>query len=421
MPFVFQDDLSRREAIGLIAAAGGIAAAPASALSLPEGIEPFKVAVPPSAIDELRLRLRLTRLPSRETAPGWVQGVPLDKAVALLAYWRDHYDWRRCERRLNNFPQFRTVIDGVAIHFLHVRSRHANALPMVMTHGWPGSVIEFLDVIGPLTDPTAHGGKAEDAFHLVIPSHPGFAWSDKPTATGWTIGRTAAVWTVLMQRLGYDRWVAQGGDWGSGVTHALAHQRPPGLLAAHVNLPFVIPETLPPGSTMDEVTAFIALDRLMNDGFSYFRQQGTRPQTLAYALADSPAGQAMWIYEKFQAWTDNHGQAEDALSLDQMLDDISIYWFTNAGASSARIYWENSAHNGAAPRRNFDAGRIDLPMAATVFPREYYRAPKAWAEARWPNLLYWGEAERGGHFAAFEQPAIFTREVRSAFRSIQRS
>ncbi len=224
-----------------------------------------------------------------------------------------------------------------------------------------------------------------------------------------------------MQRLGYGRWVAQGGDWGSGVTHALAHQRPAGLLAAHVNLPFVVPDTLPADPTPEEAAAIKAADFLLNNGFGYFHEQGTRPQTIAYALADSPIGQAMWIYEKFQAWTDNRGEPEDALTTDQMLDDISVYWFTNAGASSARLYWEQSDHSGAPRRRGFDAGRIELPMAATVFPKEFFRAPRKWAEARWSKLIYWNEADRGGHFAAFEQPGIFVNEMRQAFRGVRQA
>jgi pimeloyl-ACP methyl ester carboxylesterase len=394
-----------------IAEAQGLHLAPAS----PE-ITPFRVDVPQVAIDDLKLRLRLTRLPERETVGAWSQGVPLARAQALAAYWRDHYDWRRIERRINSYPQFRTEIDGLGIHFIHVRSRHPGALPIILTHGWPGSVVEFLDVIGPLTDPTAHGGKAEDAFDVVIPSQPGFGFSDKPSTTGWDVVRTAKAWGTLMQRLGYDRWVAQGGDWGAGVTHALGHVRPAGLIAAHVNWPLVIPAQPPAPLTPDEQACMAAIAAFLNDQFGYFKEQGTRPQTVGYALADSPIGQASWIYEKFQAWTDNRGNPEDALSLDQMLDDISLYWFTNSAASSARIYWENTRNGGG-----FDAGTIELPMAATIFPREIYRAPKAWAEARWPNMFYWNEVDRGGHFAAFEQPQLFSEEMRRAFRTMRQA
>lgn len=423
---------SRRQAFAelgkgaaLAAVATSVMAAPASAneiasaqgLRLPpasSAITPFRAEVPQVAIDDLKLRLRMTRLPERETVSDWSQGVPLDKAKALLAHWRDQYDWRRFERRLNSYPQFRTEIDGLGIHFIHVRSRHKGALPIILTHGWPGSVVEFLDVIGPLTDPTAHGGKAEDAFDVVIPSQPGFGFSDKPTSTGWDVVRTARAWGVLMQRLGYTKWVAQGGDWGAGVTHALGHVRPAGLVAAHVNWPLVIPAQPPATLTPQQQACMAAIGAFLNDQFGYFKQQGTRPQTVGYTLADSPIGQATWIYEKFQAWTDNHGNPEDALSIDQMLDDISLYWFTDSAASSARIYWENTRNGGG-----FDAGTIELPMAATIFPREIYRAPKDWAQARWPNMFYWNEVDRGGHFAAFEQPQLFAEEMRRAFAKIR--
>lgn len=377
-------------------------------------ITPFKVDVPQEEIDDLRRRLKRARLPEKETVTDWSQGVPLAAAEALIAYWRDQYDWRKFEKRINAYPQFRTEIDGLGIHFIHVKSKHQNALPIILTHGWPGSVVEFLKVIGPLTDPTAHGGSAEDAFDVVIPSQPGFGFSDKPTAEGWNVVRTAKAWGVLMQRLGYTKWVAQGGDWGSGVTHALGHIRPEGLVAAHVNWPLVFPEKFPENPTPEEQRAIEAAGNFANDQFGYFKEQATRPQTIGYALADSPTGQAMWIYEKFQAWTDNDGKVEDVLSRDEMLDDISLYWFTNTAASSARIYWENARNSGG-----FDAGRIELPMAATIFPKEIYRAPKAWAEAHWPNLFYWNEVDKGGHFAAFEQPQLFSEEMRKAFKSIR--
>jgi pimeloyl-ACP methyl ester carboxylesterase len=380
-----------------------------------DAITAFKVAVPQAAITDLKLRLSLARFPEKATVEGWTQGVPLDRAKAVVAYWKDRYDWRAFERRINTFQQFRTRIDGLGIHFIHVRSRHADAMPIVLTHGWPGSVVEFLKVIGPLTDPTRYGGKAEDAFHVVIPSMPGFGFSDKPTEAGWDVVRTAKAWGVLMKRLGYRRWVAQGGDWGSGVTHALAHVRPEGLVAAHTNWPFVFPDTPPANPTPAEAAAYAQAGVFADQQFGYFKEQATKPQTIGYALADSPVGQAMWIYEKFQAWTDNKGNPEDALNLDEMLDDITLYWLTNTSASSARIYWQNSQGKPA----GFSAGRIELPMAATIFPKEIYRAPKAWAQALWPNLIYWNEVEHGGHFAAFEQPAIFADEMRKAFRSMR--
>lgn len=400
----------------LVGAAQAQPAAPALPAAM-EAITPFRVAIPQAALDDLHRRLASTRWPEKETVADWSQGVPLAKAQALVAHWRDRYDWRRFEARLNGFPQFRTALDGIDIHFIHLKSRHPEALPIILTHGWPGSIVEFLDIIEPLTDPTRFGGRPEEAFHVVVPSLPGFGFSGKPAEAGWDVVRTAKAWATLMQRLGYTKWVAQGGDWGSGVTHALAHLRPDGLAAAHVNWPFVFPETMPANPTTEEKTAMDAAGRFIGDGAGYFREQATRPQTVSYALADSPVGQAMWIYEKFQAWTDNKGNPEDALSLDRMLDDITLYWLTDSAASSARIYWQNSQGKPA----GFSAGRIELPMAATIFPKEIYRAPKAWAEAVWPNLIYWNEVDRGGHFAAFEQPALFTAEMRKAFAGVRRA
>jgi epoxide hydrolase len=376
-------------------------------------VVPFKLHVPQAALEDLKKRLGDTRWPEKEPVTDWSQGVPLAKARALMEYWRDRHDWRRFEARANSFPHFRTRIDGLGIHFIHARSSHANAIPIVLTHGWPGSFVEFLEVIGPLTEPTRFGGNADDAFHVVIPSLPGFAFSDKPSETGWDVERIAKAWVTLMQRLGYERWVAQGGDWGSGVTHALAHLRPPGLIAAHVNWPFVFPAKLPENPTPAEKRAFERAAWFREEQSGYFREQATRPQTIGYAVADSAAGQALWIYEKFQAWTDNRGNPEDALSIDAMLDDISLYWFTNTAASSARMYWENT-QSGLA---SLSAGRIELPMAASIFPREIFSPPKAWAEALWPNLFYWNELDKGGHFAAFEQPKLFVGEMRNAFKS----
>ena len=376
-------------------------------------VEPFSVSVPQHAIDGLEQRLELTRWPERETVGDWSQGVPLKKAQALIAYWRDQYDWRQFESRVNAFPHYRTQIDGLGIHFIHVRSPHPNALPIILTHGWPGSFVEFMEVIGPLSDPTRFGGRAEDAFHVVVPSLPGFAFSDKPTETGWNIDRIARAWATLMQRLGYDRWVAQGGDWGARVTHALAHQQPQGLIAAHVNWQFVFPASLPDNPTPAELRALERASWFGKDQSGYFREQATRPQTIGYLLADSAAGQALWIYEKFQAWTDNQGNPEDAVGLEAMLDNISLYWFTNTAGSSARIYWESTR----AGLTTFSEGRIELPMAASVFPHEIFCPPKAWADALWPNLFYWNELDKGGHFAAFEQPALFTEEMRKTFRS----
>ncbi len=405
------------EAAALLAASPIICARTADALLQPatEALTPFRVRVPQAALDDLKRRLAGVRWPERETVTDWSQGVPLGKAQALIAYWRDRYDWRRFETQLNAYPQFRTRVDGLGIHFLHVQSRHENALPLLITHGWPGSIVEFMKIIGPLTDPTRYGGTAEDAFHLVIPCLPGFGFSDKPAENGWDAVRIAKAWGALMQRLGYSKWVAQGGDWGSAVTHALGHLRPIGLVAAHVNWPLVFPKQLPANPSSDEKLAMDAAAAFNSDQSGYFKEQSTRPQTVAYGLADSPSGQALWIYEKFQAWTDNKGTVESVLSPDEMLDDITLYWLTNTAASAARIYWQNSQASSGA----YSGLRIELPMAATIFPHEIYRAPRSWAEALWPNLIYWAEVDKGGHFAAFEQPALFSEELRKAFKSIR--
>jgi pimeloyl-ACP methyl ester carboxylesterase len=393
----------------------GQAGAAAATASQTEAIVPFRVAVPQAAISDLKHRLSMTRWPERETVADWSQGVPLTKAKELVTYWHDRYDWRRFERKINAYPQFRTTIDGLGIHFIHVKSKHPDAMPMILSHGWPGSVVEFLKVIGPLTDPTAHGGRAEDAFNVVIPSLPGFGWSDKPAETGWDVVRTAKAWGVLMKRLGYTRWVAQGGDWGAGITHALGHVKPEGLIAAHVNWAFVFPDTLPENPTPEEKLAMDRAALFTGDWYGYFKEQATRPQTIGYPLSDSPSGLALWIYEKFQQWTDNPGSVDQVLTTDEMLDDISLYWFTNTAASSARFYWENTRKASA----GFSAGTIDLPMATTMFPKEIFTTPKAWAQAHWPNLIYWNRVDRGGHFAAFEQPQIFTEELRKAFRTVR--
>ena len=376
-------------------------------------IVPFRVAVPDAAIDDLKRRLAATRWPDAETVGDWSQGAPLAAVRALVEHWRDRHDWRAFEARLNAVPQFRTEVDGCGIHFLHVRSPHEGALPLLLTHGWPGSVVEFLDAIGPLTDPTAHGGAAADAFDVVIPSLPGFGWSDRPTAPGWDVPRIARAWAALMGRLGYGRWVAQGGDWGGHITAELARQEPAGLAAIHVNYPLVLPDPLPAaGSTYEEQRAIDGKRSYDEHSSGYKKQQATRPQTLGYGLADSPAGQAAWIYEKFWEWTDNTGAPESALPVAAMLDNIALYWFTNTAASSARIYWENQRHPAA-------TGRIRLPVGASIFPREIFRAPRSWAERTYENLIHWNELDRGGHFAAFEEPDHFVGELRACFRAIR--
>ncbi len=375
-------------------------------------IEAFHLAIPEAALADLRARLDNTRWPEREPVEDSRQGVRLADAQALCAYWRDSYDWRRCEATLNGLGQFRTVIDGLGIHFLHVRSPEPDAIPLIMTHGWPGSVVEFLKVIGPLADPAAHGGSPRDAFHVVVPSLPGYGFSDKPATTGWSVERVAAAWIVLMQRLGYDRYVAQGGDWGSAVTSAMATIRPEELAAIHLNIVIA-----PPGP--DELAALSAaekatlsdLRRFRTDDSGYSAIQSTRPQTLGYGLTDSPAGQAAWIFEKLVEWMDCQGDPLSVVSYDDMLDNIMLYWLPSNAASSARLYWESMA--------NFAAGATDLPVACSNFPKEITRPSRAWAERKYPRLIHWGEPERGGHFAALEQPAIFVDELRQAFRSIR--
>jgi pimeloyl-ACP methyl ester carboxylesterase len=377
-------------------------------------IAAFTYHAPQSALDDLRQRLAHARWPERETVADWSQGVPLARLSALVDYWRTDYDWRRCEATLNGFDQYRTEIDGLGIHFLHVRSPHADALPILITHGWPGSVIEFFKIIGPLTDPTAHGGEVQDAFHVVAPSLPGFGFSDRPAERGWDADRNARAWTELMHRLGYDRYVAQGGDWGSVVTTAMARQRPAGLAGIHLNMPLVIPDPVPTaGLSVEEQRAVDRYQRFLSDGFGYFLQQATRPQTIGYALTDSPVGQAAWIYEKFQAWTDNDGDPEDALTRDEMLDVITLYWLTETAASSARMYLENAEVTGDPPV-------IEMRVGCSIFPREIVPAPRSWAERVYPNLIHWNELDRGGHFAAFEQPALFTRELRDCFRALRK-
>lgn len=377
-----------------------------------EPIVPFSLAIPESALDDLRRRLAATRWPERETVGDWSQGAPLDAVRDLVAYWADGYDWRRCEAMLNGFGQHRTVIDGLGIHFIHVRSPHATALPLIMTHGWPGSVVEFHKVIGPLTDPTAHGGSAADAFHLVIPSLPGYGFSDKPAGTGWNVARVAAAWAVLMRRLGYARYAAQGGDWGSAVTVALGALRPPELSGIHLNM--ITTGAHQPGTDPDpaERAAFAAMAAYQRHESGYAKLQSTRPQTLGYALADSPVGQAAWIYEKLRAWSDCGGDPATVFTADEILDNIMLYWLPNAGASAARLYWE-SLSQGLAGKQ------LDLPVACSIFPRELSCPPRAWAEQAFSNIIHWNTLERGGHFAAFEQPALFVRELRDSLRQLR--
>lgn len=374
-------------------------------------VQPFQLDVPQAELDDLKRRLEQARLPEPATVEGWEQGVPLERMRELIATWRDDYDWRRCEAMLNGFGQYRTEINGLGIHFLHVRSRHQDALPLLLTHGWPGSVIEFHKVIAPLTDPEAHGGRAADAFHLVIPSLPGYGFSDKPAQAGWGVERIARAWGLLMAKLGYDRWVAQGGDWGSTVTVSLGAQRPAGLQAIHLNMLAAMPEKLEEPLDVEEQEALAAFQNYAQVEAGYARQQATRPQTLGYALADSPAGQAAWIYEKFQRWSDCDGDPETVLTRDEILDNIMLYWLSNSGASSGRLYYESMA--------SFRPTRVDLPVGISHFPREIIKAPRKWADRVFPNIIHWNRLELGGHFAAFEQPALFVDELRTCFGKLR--
>jgi len=377
-------------------------------------LSPFTVHVPQTALDDLKRRLAAVRWPDKGSVMDWSQGVPLPRAQEFIEYWRTRYNWRRAESSLNALPQFRTQIDGLGIYFIHVRSKHENALPIILTHGWPGSILEFLQVIEPLADPTAHNGKAEEAFHVVVPSLPGFGFSDKPTEVGWRLPRIANAWAALMARLGYSRYVAQGGDWGAGVTSWMAKQHPSGLAAIHLNLPILFPPPPPPsgGYTAEEQAALAQLVKYGSDGSGYASIQGTRPQTLGYGLADSPVGQAMWIYEKFQAWSDNKGDPAEAISVDRMLDDISLYWLTDTAASSARLYYESFA-------KDFVRMPLEMPVAVSIFKGDLFAPPKVWGDQTYSKLFYWNEVPKGGHFAAFEQPEAFVAELRKSFAEMR--
>jgi pimeloyl-ACP methyl ester carboxylesterase len=385
-------------------------------------VRPFKVNIPEAAIADMRRRIAETRWPDKETVSDQSQGVKLEKLKALVNYWGTDYDWRKAEAKLNAYPQFMTNIDGVNIHFIHVRSKNPNAMPLIMTHGWPGSVFELLKVIGPLTDPTAYGGKAEDAFDLVIPSIPGFGFSGKPAVTGWGSDHIGRAWAELMGRLGYKKYVSQGGDCGSVISQRMAKNGARGLIGIHVNMPATVPpeiatalhngEKAPAGLSPAEKTAFETLDAFYRNSTGYSGMMVTRPETIGYSLADTPVGQAAWMYDEFAGWTFSGGDPEKSLTKDEMLDDISLYWLTNTGASSARIYWEDHSNN-------FNAVDLKIPVAVTVFPGEIYRAPKSWAEKAYHNLIYFNEVAKGGHFAAWEEPQLFTEEIRKAFKSLR--
>jgi pimeloyl-ACP methyl ester carboxylesterase len=392
-------------------------------------IRPFHVSVPEAELTELRRRINATRWPSKELVADRSQGVQLATLQALARYWTTDYDWRKVEARLNALPQFTTEIDGVDIHFLHVRSPHHDALPLIMTHGWPGSVIELLETVGPLTDPTAHGGTPEDAFHLVLPSLPGYGFSGEPTELGWESSRIARAWAELMKRLGYTRYVAQGGDVGAGVTDAMGRQAPEGLLGIHINLliaAIAIKDQLP-AQTEQERAAHDAVNTFMTDGFGYFLEQSTRPQTIGYSLLDSPVGLAAWMldhdtdsyYKISRAFV--NGQPVGNLTRDNIVDNITLYWLTGTGASAARWYWETNRALAAALAAGQAPPPVSVPVGFTTFPGEIFAAPRSWVETAYPNLAYFNEVDRGGHFAAWEEPQLFSEEVRAAFRQLRSS
>lgn len=379
-------------------------------------IKPFKVAIEDSVLEDLRTRLAMTRWPDAETCEGWEQGIPLSYTRELADYWATEYDWRRFEQKLNGWPQFTTCIDDIDIHFIHVRSPNEDALPLIITHGWPGSVVEFHKVIDALTDPAAHGGDAADAFHVIAPCLPGYGFSGKPTETGTTVQKIGKMWGQLMARLGYDRWVAQGGDWGSMITQSIAQTETAHCAAVHVNMPIVAPDP----DTMDDLTeleqgALASIGEYSDKGAGYSKQQSTCPQSLGYGLADSPVGQMAWVVEKFYMWTDCEVDGvrhpENVLTRDELLDNVMFYWLNNAGASSARLYWESF--------NTPDLNPIDMPMGCSIFPHEIFRSSRRWAEKRFTNLIHWNELDKGGHFAALEQPETFIEEVRTCFRTIR--
>ena len=422
----------------LTTAAMGIAAAGAASFfpvhsasaATTDAIRPFRIDVPEEDLVDLRRRVVATRWPDRETVTDPSQGVQLAKLEELMRYWGAGYDWRKVEARLNALPQFVTTIDGLDIHFIHLRSREPNPLPIIITHGWPGSVIEQLKVIGPLTDPTAYGGGAEDAFDVVIPSLPGYGFSGKPTGAGWDPDRIARAWAELMQRIGYSRYVAQGGDWGSAISSAMARQAPAGLLGIHINLPATVPPEVAaalgggpaPAGLSDKERA--VLNALMASGkkgnSAYFTMMTARPQTVGYGATNSPAGLAAWIlvHPGFAQWTYGADPAQSPTK-DDVLDDITLYWLTNTAASSARLYWENGARGSVIVAAAQKTAEISLPVAITVFPDEVYRAPETWARRAYRNLIYFHEADKGGHFAAWEQPELFSAEMRAAFKSLR--
>ncbi len=423
---------ARTAAIGfgfvLIAALTCVAAAAVNpAVGADEAIRPFRVNIPQAELDDLRKRVLATRWPTKELVGDRTQGVQLKTLQELARYWTTDYDWRKFETRLNALPQFTTTIDGVEIHFIHVKSKHENALPLIMTHGWPGSVVELLDTVGPLTDPTAHGGTAQDAFHLVLPSLPGYGFSGEPTALGWDSFRIARAWAELMKRLGYTRYVAQGGDVGADVTDAMGRQGPEGLIGIHVNLlagALGIADKLPAQSDQERA-ALDAVGTFKSTGFGYFLEQSTRPQTIGYSLLDSPVGLAAWLLDHD---TDSYNKISRAfvegkpagnLTRQTIVDNITLYWLTGTGASAARWYWEFGQFLAAAHASGKPPPPVKVPVGFTTFPGELWAAPRSWVEAVYPGVAYFNQVDRGGHFAAWEEPALFTSELRAAFKPLR--
>jgi len=375
-------------------------------------VTPFRIEIPDGSLDDLRARLARTRWPERETVDDWSQGMPLSYLQSLCTYWAEQYDWAAREIHLNSFPQFRTEIDGLGIHFVHVRSPNPDALPLVLTHGWPGSIVEFYKVIGPLTDPVAHGGNPADAFHVVCPSMPGFGFSDKPFRPGWGVQHVADAWAALMARLGYERYGAQGGDWGAGVSRHVAQRHGGHVIGIHLNMVVVAPDP----ATMNDLTeqeqaALASMATYADTDSGYLKQQSTRPQTLGYGLVDSPAAQCAWIVEKFWSWTDGDGDPLNVLTRDELLDNVMLYWIPATGASSARLDWESYTAGTRDP--------VTVPTGCSIFPKEIIRPSRRWAEKDFTDIRWWDEPEKGGHFAAFEQPALFVEQVRSFFRLIR--